>query len=69
MADTLARQRPSIGHACQSGKMATLLNSQLFVFKKKFVPNYCVKYDDYIAKWCSGIVCNWCVSLDIALIN
>ena len=29
---------------------------------------FCVKYHDYIVKWCSGIVCNWCLSLDIALI-
>ena len=24
-------------------------------------------YYGYIAKWCSGIACNWCVSLDIGL--
>ena len=31
-----------------------------------FLLKYCVKDYDYIVKWCSGISCNWCVSLDIA---
>ena len=53
----------SIGGACQSSKMAALLNSLSFVFKYVFLPTY-----DYIVKWCSGIQCNWCVSLDIAYI-
>ena len=30
--------------------------------------NYYVKYYDYIVKWCSGIACDWCASLDIAYI-
>ena len=38
------------------------------VFKILLLPNYCVKYYDYIVKWCSGIARDWCVSLDIALI-
>ena len=48
--------------------MATLLNSLCFVFETSFVPpKYCVKCYDYIlGKWCSGILCNWCMSLDIA---
>ena len=34
-----------------------------------FLSNYCVKYCDYIiVKWSSGVACNWCVSLDVALI-
>ena len=28
--------------------------------------HFYVKYYDYIVKWCSGIVCKWCLSLDIA---
>ena len=68
MPATLARQRPRLGDACQNGKMATLLNSIFFVFEMLFPPNYRVKYYDYIVKWCSGITCNWCVSLDIAVI-
>ena len=66
-ADTLARQRPRLGDACQSGKMASLLESLFFVFRISLLPNYRVNYYDYIVKWCSGIPCNWCVSLDIAL--
>ena len=45
--------------------MAILLNSLSFVFKISFLPKYRVIYYDYIVKWCSGIKCNWCVSLDI----
>ena len=65
---TLARQRPGIGDACQSGKMATLLNSLFFVFKISLLPNYLVKYYDYIVKWCSGVEYNWCISLYMGLI-
>ena len=32
------------------------------------LPNYHVTYYDYIVKWCSGIACNWCVSVDVGLI-
>ena len=28
---------------------------------------HCI-YSAYIVKWCSGVACNWCVSLDITLI-
>ena len=34
--------------------MAALLNSLFFVFKISILPNYHVKYYDYIVKWCSG---------------
>ena len=34
--------------------------------KFSFLPKYHVNYYDYIIKWCFGISCNWCVSLDIA---
>ena len=69
MPSKLAWQRPGLGDACQSGKMATLLNSLLFfVFKISLLTNYGVKYYDYIVKWCSGIACNWCASLDVGLI-
>ena len=67
MPGTLAWQRPRLGDACQSGKMATLFNSLFFVFKISFLPNYRVKYYDYIVKWWSGVACKWCVSLDIGL--
>ena len=63
-AGTLVWQRRSLHDSCQSGKMAALLNSLFFVFKISFLPKYRVKYYDYIVKWCSGIECNWCVSLD-----
>ena len=58
MPGTLAWQRPGLGDACQSGKMASLLNSLFFMFKILLLPNYRVKYD-YIVKWCSGVACNW----------
>ena len=59
----LARQRPRLGDACHGGKMATLLTSLFFMFKMLFLYNYCIKYYDYIVKWCSGVACNWWVSL------
>ena len=67
MPGTLAWQGSRLGDACQSGKMAPLLKSIVFVFKISFLPKYRLKYYYHI-KWCSGIACNWCVSLDIALI-
>ena len=42
-----------------------MLNSLFFAFTNSFLPKYRVKYYDYIIKWCSGIYCNWCVSMDI----
>ena len=39
----------------QSSEMAALLNSLSFAFTHSFLPNYRVKYYDYIIKWCSGI--------------
>ena len=62
----LAWRRAALGHACQSGNMAILLTSLLFVFKILFLRKYRVNYYDYIIKWCFGIQCNLCVSLDIA---
>ena len=44
--------------------MAAHLNSLSFAFKYSFLPKYSVKYYDYIVKWCSGIQCNWYVSMD-----
>ena len=49
--------------------MATLLNSLFFVLEMLLLPNYRVKYHDYIVKWCSGVACNWCISLDIGVIS
>ena len=46
--------------------MAALLNSLFFVFNISFLPKYHVKYFDYIVKWCGGMQCNWCASLDIS---
>ena len=68
MSATINLTRQSIGGACQSSEMAALLNSLSFVFKYVFFPTYRVKHYDYIVKWCSGIQCNWCVTLDIAYI-
>ena len=68
MPDMLAWTLLGLGDGYQSGKMATLLNALFSVFKISFLPNYRVKYYVYLVKWCSGAACNWCVSLDIALI-
>ena len=38
----------------------------LFLFNISFLPNYRVKDYDYVVKCCSGMTCNWCVSLGIA---
>ena len=43
MPGTLAWQRRSLDDSCQSGKMAELLNSLLFVFNISFLPKYRVK--------------------------
>ena len=43
---------------------------ELITFRQKIslLANYRVKYPDHIiVKWCSGITCNWCVSLDDGL--
>ena len=68
MSATINWMRQSIAGACQSSEMATLLNSLSFVFRYVVLPTYRVKHYDYIVKCCSGIQCNWCVSLDIAYI-
>ena len=69
MAGTLAWQQPGLGDACQNGKMAILLNALLFLFRISLLFDYRVKYYDYIiVEWCSGVACNWYVSLDIALV-
>ena len=39
----------------------------LCMFKMSFLRNV-LNIMILIVKWCSGIVCNWCVSLDIAII-
>ena len=38
MPATLIWWRRSLGSSCQTGKMAALLNSLFFVFKKSFLP-------------------------------
>ena len=38
------------------------------VSKISFLPNYCVKYYEYIVKWSSGVAFDCCASLDIAYI-
>ena len=48
MPGTFASQRPCLGDACQSRKMAILLNSLFLMFKTSFLPNYRVKYYYYI---------------------
>ena len=63
MPPTLAWRREGLDHACQSGNMAILLTSLLFVFEISFLPQYRVNYYDYIIKWCFGIQCNWCVCI------
>ena len=44
-----------VTHACQSGNMAILLTSLLFVFEISFLPKYPVNYYYYIIKRCFGI--------------
>ena len=44
-----------------------MVNLLFFVFRVSFLPKYRVKYYDYIVKWCGGLACDWCASLDIAL--
>ena len=55
MSATLIWPRRSIGGSCQTGKIAALLNSLLFMFKISVLPKYRVIYYDYIVKLCSGI--------------
>ena len=52
---SLVWQRRSLGDSCQTENMAALLNSLFFVFKMSILPEYRVKYYDYIIKWCRGI--------------
>ena len=58
MPGTLVWQRSGLGDACQSGKMATPLNSFFFVFNFSLLPDYWVNII-ILSKWCSGIACNW----------
>ena len=46
--------RTGLDHACQSGNMAILLTSLLFVFEISFLPKYSVNYYDYIIKCALG---------------
>ena len=48
MPRTLAWRRAGLDHACQSGNMAILLTSLLFVFEISFLPKYLVNYYDYL---------------------
>ena len=68
MSGTMVWQRPDIGDACQSGKIATLLISICFVFNISLLPNYRVKYYECDAVQCMRVACNWCPSLDTALV-
>ena len=55
MPRTLAWRWAGLDHACQSGNMAILLTSLLFVFEISFQLKYRVNYYDYIIKWCFAI--------------
>ena len=48
MPRTLAWRRAGLDHACESGNMATLLTSLLFVFEILFLHKYRVNYYDYL---------------------
>ena len=48
MPRTLAWRRASLDRACQSGNMAILLTSLLFVIEILYLPKYRVNYYDYI---------------------
>ena len=65
MPATLIGTPQSIAGGCQNSEMAALLKSLSLAFTNSFLPKYRVKYYDYIIKWCSGIQCDWCVSMDI----
>ena len=62
---TYARQQPGSVTYTNDGDTVEII---IFVPKISLLPNYSVKYYDYIVKWCGGVVCNWRVSLDIPLI-
>ena len=51
MLRTLAWRRAGLDRASQSGNMAILLTSLLFVFKISFLPKYRINYYDCIIKW------------------
>ena len=71
MPTTSAWHRSGLVDACQSAKMAPVLNS-LFFSCLKCRPFLTISSNSMLnnsVKWCSGIVCNWCVSLDFALIT
>ena len=40
----------------------------IFVFDILFLSNYRLEYYEYVVKWWSGVACNWCTSLAIALL-
>ena len=50
-----SRGQALIIHAGQSGNMAIVLTSLLFVFEISILPKYGVNYYDYTIKWCFGI--------------
>ena len=54
MPRTLAWRRAGLDHACQSGSMAILLTSLLFVFEISFLPKYRVNYYDNIISGALG---------------
>ena len=66
MPATLNWPRQSICGGCQSSEMAAPLNSLSFALQNRFCRSTVSNNYDYIVKWCSGISCNWCVSLDIS---
>ena len=63
----VAWQRRSLGDAAKLARWRHRYSS-FFVFKTSLLRNYRFKYNDYVVKWCSGIACAWCASLDIAYI-
>ena len=54
MSATVNWPRRSIGSSCQTGKMAALLNSLLFVFKISVLPKYHVIYYEKKYESCAG---------------
>ena len=68
MPGTLVTWQPSIGDACQSGKMTILLYSLFFVcLKCRFCKT--TMSNIMITKCCIHVSCNWFASLDVAEIS
>ena len=67
--DVCRARSPGSGQAfvthAKVARLQHFLIHYLSCLKFCFCFNYRAKYYYYILQWCSGVACNWCVSLDI----